>query len=106
MIFVFPGDFDQERPHDSFGEEDEDFEGSPDRGGLGGFSSRGRGRGSKSMRGAGRGRGRMSAQIDSGRGGFMNKRGGKRGKGQQRQGRERTQDTICMYYMQGKCPKV
>lgn len=101
-------DFDHDRSYDSFGEEEDEYDENPP-----GFSSRGRGRGSKMMRGTGRGRGRMGGANEGGRGGFMSKRGGKRGnsrggagsKFQQRPGRERSQDTICMHFMQGKCPK-
>ncbi|XP_034254437.1 zinc finger CCCH domain-containing protein 13 isoform X3 [Thrips palmi] len=98
-------DYEHDRSFESFGEEEEEYDGSPDRSN---YNNRGRGRGNK-MRGGGRGRGRMSASND-GRGGFMNKRGGKRGNrgspaGKFRGGRERTQDTICEYFMQGKCPK-
>ncbi|XP_052127034.1 zinc finger CCCH domain-containing protein 4 isoform X3 [Frankliniella occidentalis] len=105
-------DYDLDRSYESYGEEEEDYDGSPERSGHGGFSSRGRGRGNKSMRGSGRGRGRMGTPNEGGRGGFMNKRGSKRGnarggasnKSQQRSGRDRSQD-VCTYFMQGKCPK-
>lgn len=110
LFIIFAGDYD--RSYDSFGEEeDEDYEGSPDRGGHGGYSSRGRGRGGKITRG--RGRGRIGGTNEGGRGSFLNKRGAKRGglRGgpvgkSQRMCRDRPQDTICIYFMQGKCPKV
>lgn len=105
-VFNFLGDFDHERSFESYAEEEEEYDGSPDRSN---YNNRGRGRGK--MRGSGRGRGRMNTSNEGGRGGFMSKRGGKRGNrgspaGKFRGGRERTQDTICEYFMQGKCPKV